>query len=454
MKIQRAYRTELDPNETQIRLFARNAGGARWAWNQALRVKKRYYEETGVTLTARSWWWHQDDGSEKGIMHSNSRGLNVLLTTWKAHPAKAWTHELSNCSFQSAIQDLDKAFKNFFAHRAGYPKPKGRRARRKFRLYGKGNDLIAEERRIKLPKIGWVRVKERGYLPVGVKIVSCTISQRAGRWFASLQVDEERADGRATGAPVGVDLGLTELACASDGRRWAGPKALAGKLRRLAHVQRKLARQKKGSGRREDTKRRIGRLHLEIANMRGNALHELTSELVGVDLPPEQRPRVVAIEDLRVRNMVGNHHLARHISDAAWAELRRQLTYKCEWWGVELVIVNPAYSSQTCSRCGHVAAESREGKRFRCIACGYQADADVNAAMVILQRGLSQLAGKAPESQNARGGHGKTSQRIAGRGPVKRESGTLPVAPGGTPGHSTRAEVKRCGAFAGQTCAS
>ena len=414
MNIRRAYKTELDPNERQVLHFVRSAGAARWAWNTALAVNQRYYRECGVGLTYAR--------------------VNRLLTTWKQHPANAWTYEVSNYCFQSALQDLTRAFTNFFEGRARYPRFKSRHGRKSFRVYG--SVLAADERRVKLPKIGWVALKERGYMPVGVAPVACTISERGGRWFVSFQIDEERENGIATGPPVGVDLGLADLACASDGRRWAGPKALAANLRKLAHISRKLTRQKKGSGRREDTKRQIARLHLRIANVRSNALHELTSELVGVGLPPEQRPRVLVIEDLRVRNMLGNSHLARHISDAAWSEIRRELEYKCEWWGVTLVVVNPAYTSQTCSACGCISADNREGKRYTCTACGYSADADVNAAINVRERGLSDLAGKAPESQNARGGHGKSSRSVAARGSMKRESGTLPVAPGATPGHS------------------
>jgi len=386
VNVRRAYHTELDPNERQRRHFERSAGAARWAWNQALAVNQRYYREVGVGLTYAR--------------------MNRLLTSWKAHPCNAWTYEVSNYCFQSALQDLNRAFTNFFEGRGRYPRFKSRHGRKSFRVYG--SVLAADERRVKLPKIGWVRTKERGYIPVGVKPVSCTISERGGRWFVSFQIDEEHERGMATGEPLGVDLGLTDLACASDGRRWAGPKALEAAQRKLAHLQRKLARQKKGSARREDTKRRIGRLHLRISNVRANALHELTSELVGVGLPPEQRPRVIVIEDLRVRNMLGNGHLARHISDAAWGEIKRQLEYKCEWWGGKLVIVNAAYTSQTCNSCGCVSADNRRGKRYVCAECGYSADADVNAAKNIRDRGLWHVAEKASETENARRGHGKT----------------------------------------------
>jgi putative transposase len=417
VEIRRAYKTELDPNDNQRAQLRRSAGAARWAWNQALAVNQRYYRETGVGLTYPR--------------------MNKLLTTWKQHPANAWTYEVSNYCFQSALQNLNRAFVNFFEGRAKYPRFKSRFGRQSFRLYG---TIRADDRSVRLPKIGTVRLKERDYIPEGVKPVSATVSERAGRWFVSFQIDEEGGNGRATGAPIGVDLGLTDLACASDGRRWTGPKSLQNALRKLAHVQRKLARQDKGSNRRQKTKERIGRLHWRISNIRENALHELTNELVGVGRPADERPSMIVLEDLRVKNMLANGHLARHISDAAWREIRRQLEYKCEWWGVEFMVVEAAYTSQTCNSCGHVSADNRDGKRFCCVACGHEADADVNAARNILAKGLH-AAGKAPEAQNARGGSDKTRQGIAVHSPAKRESdrgeqSLHTVASGATPDHS------------------
>jgi putative transposase len=409
MEVRRAYKTELDPNDSQRAQLRRSAGAARWAWNQALAVNQRYYDETG-----------------KGLTYPR---MNKLLTTWKQHPANAWTCEVSNYCFQSALQDLSRAFVNFFEGRAKYPRFKSRFGRQSFRVY-KVQEAHVGERSIQLPKIGVVRLKERSYLPEGVKPVSATVSERAGRWFVSLQVDEEGGNGRATGAPIGIDLGLTDLACASDGRRWAGPKSLQKALRKLAHVQRKLARQAKGSNRRQKTMERVGRLHWRISNIRANALHELTSELVGVDRPACERPSMIVLEDLRVKNMLANRHLARHISDAAWREIRRQLEYKCEWWGVEFAVVEPAYTSQTCNSCGYVSAENRDGKRFCCLACGHEADADVNAARNILAKGLH-AAGKASEARNARGGPDKTPQRMVAHNPVKRE-----LHRAGQPAHS------------------
>lgn len=416
MEIYRAYKTELDPNETQLAQLNRSAGAARWAWNQALAVNQRYYRECGVGLTFFR--------------------MNKLLTTWKRHPVNVWTYDVSNYCFQSALQDLSRAFVNFFEGRAKYPRFKSRFGRKSFRLYGQ---VRAEERRVKLPKIGWVRTKERGYLPQGIKPVSATVSECGGRWYVSLQFAEEIGNGHATGEPIGIDLGLTDLACASDRRRWEGPKALEKAQRKLAHAQRKLSRQQKGSSNRQETKKRINHIHWQISNIRENALHELTSELVGVEKPCEERPSMIVVEDLRVQNMLKNGHLARHISDAAWAEIRRQLEYKCEWWSVELVVVNPAYTSQTCSACGCVDAGNRDGKRFKCVDCGYAEDADVNAAKNILSRGL--LAGKAPESLNGCGGPDKTQENTTAHSPAKHQSDRgrqllQTVAPERTSGHS------------------
>jgi len=413
LSIMRAYKTELDPNETQRAFLCNSAGAARWAWNQGLSVNQRYYNETG-----------------KGLTYFR---LCKLLTTWKQHPVNAWTYEVCHCCFQSALQDLTRAFQNFFEGRARYPKFKLRHGRKAFRVCGR---IRAEERRLRLPNIGWIPLKERGYLPVAVKPLSCAVSERAGRWFVSFQVNEE-VNAVAPGEEViGVDLGISALAVASDGRQWARARASESIQRKLTKASRKLARQTKGSGRREVTKRRIGKLHLQAANLRANTIHELTSALVGVHGPAEDRPKAIVVEDLAVGNMLKNHCLARAISDAGWAELRRQLAYKCEWYGVTLIVADRFYpSSQLCSECGARQPMPLSEREYACGECGVVIDRDLNAARNLRDYGHDFLAGKAPERQNARGGNGKTSPMLARRDPVKRESAQV-VAPGVTLGQS------------------
>jgi len=407
MSVFRAYKTELDPNKGQWSALYSHAGAARWAYNTGLAVEQRYYDETG-----------------HGLGHFR---LNKLLTTWKQHPANSWTYEVSNYCFQSALKDLTCALQNFFAGRARYPRFKSRATgANRFRLYGK---IKVEGRKVRLPVLGSVATKERNYLPSDSKIVSATVSERAGRWFVSLQVEELSPNtATASGEAIGVDLGLKVLAAVSDGRVYDAPKALVKHQNNMARLQRKLARRVKGSKRRQAAKVAVARLHLRITNIRANAIHEMTSDLVGVGLSAGQRPAAIVIEDLAVSNMMKNHHLAQSIADASWAEVRRQLTYKCEWWGVELIVAPRFFaSSKTCSVCGEVKAElSLRERTYKCAACGAVIDRDLNAA-----RTLMGLAGKAPDNENGRGGEcaGLAVTCAAKPAPAKRLSEMLSVAP-------------------------
>jgi transposase len=268
MYIHSAYKTELKLNNKQRTLLARCAGTARYAYNWGLRIKIDEYEATG-----KSPGYYE--------LH---RRLNALKKT-----ELSWMYEVSKTIPQEALRDLDRAFQNFFrrlknkdgkgGEKPGFPRFKSRhRGLGSFRIWG-AIRVTADQ--IKLPRLGWLRLKEKGYLPVdGVKVLSATISERAGRWFVSLQVEEELPETTATGEPLGVDLGVITMAVCSNGDRYENPKALTKALKRLARLQRELARRKKGSRNRVKTKARLAKLHYRIANIRQNASHQATSAIV------------------------------------------------------------------------------------------------------------------------------------------------------------------------------
>jgi len=204
-----------------------------------------------------------------------------------------WLYEVSKCAPQEALRDLERAFSNFFRRaqlkkqgkhkgRVGYPRFKSRRrGLGSFRLTG---SIHAEPSRIKLPRLGWIRLKERGYLPVEsdtLHILSATVSERAGRWFVSLQVEELlEAQETSAGPEIGVDLGVKTLAACSDGTTFVNPRALYSGARKLARLQKKHSRQEKGSNRREETRKRIARQHYRIACIRQDYAHKATSFIV------------------------------------------------------------------------------------------------------------------------------------------------------------------------------
>jgi putative transposase len=315
--------------------LVKHCGAARFAYNWGLARKVESYRLTGKAPSAID-------------LHKE---INALKKT-----ELPWLYEVSKCAPQEALRDLDRAYANFFRRaelkrqgkhkgRVGFPRFKSRRrGLGSFRLTG---SIAVEASRVKLPRLGSIRLKERGYLKPesdSLHILSATVSERAGRWFVSLQVEEEVPEPDAPGGPaVGVDLGVKTLAAVSFGPEehvhFDNPRALYARHKKLRKLQKKLSRQQKGSARRESTKKKIARQHYRIACVRSDAIHKATSSVVAKAKPPSQRPSVVGFEDLNVSGMVKNRRLARGVSDASMREFRRQLEYKCSWYGIELVVV-------------------------------------------------------------------------------------------------------------------
>jgi putative transposase len=225
-------------------------------------------------------------------------------------------------------------------------------------------------------------------LPDGAQPSTVTVSRdAAGRWFVSVLVEEAIEPPPATDTAVGIDAGITSLVTLSTGEKIANPRHERRDRLRLAKAQRDLSRKQKGSANREKARRKVARVHARIADRRRDFLHKLSTRLV-------RENQAVVIEDLSVRNMARNHSLARAISDAAWADLRGMLDYKCDWHGRDLVVTDRWYpSSKTCSACGHLAARMPLGVReWDCASCGTRHDRDVNAARNILAAGLAVTA--------------------------------------------------------------
>jgi putative transposase len=304
-----------------------------------------------------------------------------------------WMHGSSKCAPQEALRDRGRAFRNFFEGRARYPRFHSRHSgRSSFRLTG---TVKVENGHLTPPRVGRVRLKERGYLPPTAHLRSATVSERAGRWCVSLSVEEERRSAiPSMGEAVGVDLGIHVLATVSDGTVVPNPRALMARLRKLQHLQRAVSRKRKGSHNREKAKRRSSRCHAKVADLRKDTLHQATTMLARAN-------PVVAVEDRRPKNLLRSHALARSLSDASFGEFVRQLEYKCRWYGSRLVKADPFYpSTQRCSSCGNVKAEMPLSERTdSCPSCGLVMDRDRNA-----RRNLAMVAASSAETVNARGG--------------------------------------------------
>jgi len=364
VEILRAYKVEIDPNNVQRTALLKHAGAARFAWNWGLARRKQEYEETGKSSNAIE----------------QHRQLNALKKT-----DFPWLYEVSKAAPQEALRDLDKAYQNFFRRvkagkKNGFPKFKSRKnGIGSFKLTGA---IHVDNDRIKLPRIGWLRLKEHGYIPTdGIHILSATVSESAGRWFVSVQCQQEIEVTQATGEPVGVDLGIKELAVVSDGRRFENPKALRKAQTKLKRLQRELSRRKKGGKNREKTRKKIAKAHQRIANIRRDTLHKATSAIVAKTKPDSERPSVVVIEDLNVKGMMKNHNLAQAISDVGMGEFKRQLEYKSRWCGVELLVADRFFpSSRLCPVCGTINAGLTLADRVWICDCGAEHDRDLNAA--------------------------------------------------------------------------
>lgn len=399
-------RYRLYPTEEQARQLQQAAGACRALYNAALEQRRTAYSSHGITL--------------------NSFSQNGDLTAVLHDPGLEWVGAFaSRDSLKIALRDLDAAYSRFFKRLGGFPRFKRRGAHEAFkcspRTYGfrRINRRWAE---IRIPKIGWVRV--RLHQPIRGQLRSATFSRDAVGWHVSFAVV-------LTGSPprpprdgaVGLDRGVAASVATSAGELHQMPGLSVGEQKRLLRFERKKARQVRGSNRYRVTCTAIAQLRARAARRRGGACHELTTSLVEANV-------LIAIEDLRIRSMTRSARgtveepgtgvaqkrgLNRSILEQGWGEIARQLEYKTSWRGTTLVRVPAQFTSQTCSVCGHVAAENRESQAvFSCVSCGHVEHADVNAARVILARALkSEPAAQAAVA--ARGGLG------AGR-PAKREA--------------------------------
>jgi putative transposase len=305
-----------------------------------------------------------------------------------------WMYEVSKCAPQEALRDLQRAFQSFYrgrkkGKRVGFPRFKRKGVRDSFRLTG---IIRFERRKIQLPRIGKIRIKDKRSRYHNGRILSATVRRRADRWFVSVTVEEELPDPVPNrGAAVGVDLGVKALATLSDGIVLANPRVLGRRLRKLRQLSKSLSRKKKGSKNREKARIRLARMYLRVFNIRQDTLHKTTTYLV------KSHSRIV-IEDLCVSGMMKNRNLARTIGDVGFYEFRRQLEYKCQWYGAQLVVAPQTFpSSKICSRCGHRKTElSLSEREYDCGQCGLRIDRDLNAA-------LNLVAVSLPETENACG---------------------------------------------------
>ena len=364
MEVKRAYRFRFYPTPEQEQILARTFGCARFAYNHMLRLR------------TDAWMQRQ----ERIGYHESSAELTAL----KKQPEYAWLNEVSSVPLQQALRHLQTAFANFFAKRARYPQFKrkdGKQSAEYTTSAFKWDGQLLKLAKMAEPlAIRWSR-----QIPKAAKVTTVTVSKdTAGRYFVSLLCDDAVAAKHEVSGKVGIDLGLSHFAILSTGEKVAAPNTFRKNEAKLAKLQRRLSKKQKGSNRRAKAKLKVARLHAKIADSRRDFLHKLSTRLINEN-------QVIAVESLSVSNMQKNRCLSKSIGDAGWSEFLRQLEYKANWYGRELVGIDKWYpSSKRCSDCGYTMPKMPLNVRqWTCPECGSIHDRDINAARNVLAAGLA-----------------------------------------------------------------
>lgn len=369
----KTYRYRFYPNKEQREQLAQTFGCARYVYNWGLRLRTDAYHGEGKHIT------YVDSAKE--------------LTQHKKEEDRSWLNGVSSVVLQQSLRNLERAFQNFFDGRTQYPTFKRKHSKQTatyansaFTFDGKSLTLAKQKTPL---KIKWSRKPEGSVVKVTVALDS------SGRYHVCLHCRTNTEPLPATDKSVGVDVGISDVATCSDGFKSGSPKHYQKDLRKIQKASRVLSRRQKGSNRYYKQKKKVAKIHARIADRRSDFLHKLTTKII-------RENQTIALESLSVKNMMRNHSLAQSIGDASWGELVRQLEYKAEWYGREIIKIDRWFpSSKRCSACGHVRETLPLGIRdWICPECGVHHDRDVNAAVNILAVG---------QTVQARGPLGKSS---------------------------------------------